>query len=264
MTFRIANIKDKRTFVYAALVILALLVIAITTWSYLPSTRAGELRYLRTVLPQAMLDKAHLEIASLRNIAIKTEGGQRYLGLGLFPGQNPVDSGMRSEISISNPYKAGQTVRYSWRFMLPKGFISDAPRNRWWSLAQWHDQPADTRGETLQNSPLHRPTIMLLMGESNRQIAATLDYGVDKSQYSGFIRIEPGVWHNVNLLVHWSQHEDGYAVLFFDNAELAAATATGPNMRSEDRHYLNVGMYREPTIATNNWIYIGQIEVVTQ
>jgi hypothetical protein len=95
-----------------------------------PASREDELSYLRTVVPEALLENAHLELGSVKSVAIKGEGENQYLGLHIFPGQSKVHGGIRAEISVGYPFQQGEIVSYSWRFMLPKDFASDAPKNR--------------------------------------------------------------------------------------------------------------------------------------
>lgn len=110
------------------------------------ASREDELRLLRTILPDALLDCASLDVAAIENVAAIGEGQGKHLGLHLLPGQRKLHKGVRAEVSVDYPFAIGETVRYSWRFMLPKDFVSDAPKNRWWVIGQWHDQPNKKEG----------------------------------------------------------------------------------------------------------------------
>ena len=104
-----------------------------------PKDRERELSYLRCVVPESLLEFAHVEVPAVENITIMGEGTNQHLGLHLLPGQKKRNGGVRVEISVDYPFQPGDTVRYAWRFMVPEGFESDAPKNRWWIIGQWHD-----------------------------------------------------------------------------------------------------------------------------
>jgi len=106
-----------------------------------PSAREKELTYLRTIMGVDLLPYAHLEVPAVENVVILGSGADQHLGLRLFPSQKKLNGGIRAEVSVNYPCKQGDTVRCAWRFMVPDGFKSDAPRNRWWIFGQWHDQP---------------------------------------------------------------------------------------------------------------------------
>lgn len=109
-----------------------------------PDARERELSYLRCVMPDRLLEFAHAEVPAVE-IAIQSAGADEHLGLHLFAGQKKLNRGIRAEISIDDPHQPRETVRYAWRFMVPKGFRSDAPKNRCWIIG--HDQPNRDRGE---------------------------------------------------------------------------------------------------------------------
>lgn len=64
----------------------------------------------------------------------------------------PVYGGIRTEVAVDFPYSEGESVRYSWEMMFPEEFAGDSPLNRWWLLAQWHDQPDRRIGEKWKDS----------------------------------------------------------------------------------------------------------------
>lgn len=229
------------------------------------ASRDDELVYLRAILPGPLLEYASLEVGSAKNAVIVEKGETQYLGLGLFPGQTKVNKGMRSEVSVDYPYTRGETVRYSWRFMLPKDFICDAPKNRWWIIGQWHDQPNANRGESWQNFSSRSPPVLLGLGELGGRPAIGFTYGPtgegQKQQSLGPVFLELEKWHSLAVVIHWSQGADGKASVFLDDHTTAAISAEGPNMNNDYQHFLKLGMYRHPGIATENWIYIDNIEI---
>jgi hypothetical protein len=246
-------------------VLLALLLGTVLCGCTKAGSREHELVYLRTVMPDSLLECAHLEIGSVKSVAITGEGQSKHLGLHLFPRQSKVHGGIRAEISVGYPFQQGETVRYSWRFMLPDGFISDAPRNRWWVIGQWHDQPNKKVGETWKNFGSFSPPVLLGLGELDGKLAISLSYGPTnqklKPRVVGPIFLERGKWHAITFVIRWSQGPDGKVLVFLDDHSKPVMIAEGPNMNNDYEHYLKLGMYRHPDIATDNWIYVDDLEI---
>ena len=228
-----------------------------------PDMRERELSYLRCVMPDSLLEFAHVEVPAVENIAIQTDGANQHLGLHLFPGQQKLNGGIRAEISVDYPHQPGETVRYAWRFMVPQGFQSDAPKNRWWIIGQWHDQPNRDQGETWDDFPSRSPPVLISIGEMDDRLAIVMAYGPDQSQNRGPFFIEPGQWYNLAVEIRWSKNADGRAALFLDDMNQPAAVIDGPNMHNDFQHYLKLGMYRHPEIATDNWIYLDDLTITT-
>ena len=229
-----------------------------------PKDREKELSYLRCVMPESLLEFAHVEVSAIENITIIGEGAGKHLGLHILPGQTKKNSGIRAEISINYPFQAGDTVRYAWRFMIPEGFQSDAPKNRWWIIGQWHDQPNKDRGESWDGFPPRSPPVLLGLGELENKLLTAVSYNLQQSQKSAPAVIVPGKWHSVAMEIHWSQKADGGATFYFDDMIRPAAVLDGPNMHNDYQHYLKLGMYRHPDIATGNSIYLDDITITKQ
>lgn len=248
--------------------ILLALLLAVFCGCTKTGSRDDELVFLRSMLPDSLLEYGHLDIASPKSVAVIGEGQKKHLGLHVFPGQSKLHGGIRAEISVGYPFQQGETIRYSWRFMLPKDFISDAPQNRWWVIGQWHDQPNKKLGETWENFASSSPPVLLGLGELEGRPAIGLTYGPTndkhdklKSRAIGSIFLERGKWHSITVVIHWSQGLDGKALVFLDDLSKPALTAVGPNMNNDYQHYWKLGMYRHPEIATDNWIYLDDLEI---
>lgn len=231
------------------------------------SARETERSYLRAVMPEALLQYAHLEIAGEKNIALVGEGDARHLGLHIIPGQKRVSNGIRAELSVNYPCKPGDTVRYAWRCRLPADFTTDAPKNRWWVIGQWHDQPDRSRGESWSNFPASSPPVALGLGERDGHPCIALSYGPTNGKgprkTAGPVRFERDIWHTIAVVIHWSRGPDGTAVVYLDDPAQPVLTAAGPNMNNDIQHYLKLGMYRHPDIATDNWIYLDDLTIST-
>ena len=242
-----------------------LLLIAAISACAKADSRQLDLKYLPTVLPETLLEYARLEVASEKNVAVRTDGPNRCLGLHISPDQAMVHGGMRAEISVDFPFVQGDTIRYSWRFMLPENFIADPPLNRWWLIGQWHDKPNEKLGESWKDFPSRSPPVALKIVELNGRIGVSLVYGpTDAPQHqrcSEPVFLERGKWYRIGVSIHWSRGADGAVSVFLDGNTRAAMSAEGPNMNNDFQHYLKLGMYRHPDIRTDNWIFIDRIEI---
>lgn len=241
----------------------ALLLLIASCASAKADPRQDELVYLRSILPDSLLQYAHLELASSNSIAVLGEGTNTYLGLHVIPGQNKVNNGIRAEVSVNYPYEQGQTVRYSWRFMIATNFVADAPTNRWWLIGQWHDQPDKAKGETWAGFPSRSPPVALALAEKNGKLTIGLTYGPTKPHNLGPLTIERGKWYSIAVVIRWSRGTDGTASVYLDDLTKPALSAAGPNMHNDISHYLKLGMYRHPAINTDNWIYIDDVQIST-
>lgn len=226
-----------------------------------PAAREKELAYLRCLIPDDLLPHAHLEVPGIENIRLEGEAADQHLVLRVFPGQRKRNGGTRAEVSVDYPFKPGDRVRYSWKFMIPPDFQSDAPKNRWCLIGQWHDQPDETRGETWDNFPSRSPTVLIGLGELDGKPALGINYGLDQSQQFGPVFLKPGTWHSLAVVIQWSQQEDGKATFYFDDMGKPLTTITGANMHNGYQHFLKLGMYRHPEIATDNSIHLDSVAI---
>jgi hypothetical protein len=244
-------------------ILIALLLFAALCGPAKADSRQDELVYLRTILPDTLLQYAHLEVGSSNAVAVLGKGANTYLGLHIISGQNKVNNGIRAEVSLDYPYQQGQTVRYSWQFMLPSDFASDAPTNRWWLIGQWHDQPDKAKGETWNGFPSRSPPVAIGLAELDGHLVIGLSYGPTKPRNLGSLTVERGKWHSITVVIRWSRSSDGKASVYLDDLTKPALTADGPNMHNDVQHYLKLGMYRHPAINTDNWIYIDDVRIST-
>jgi hypothetical protein len=224
-------------------------------------SREEELRYLQAAVDPSLLEYAHLEVPTRENLSLLEEQGKPYLGFHIFPGQPLKNKGVRAELSVDFPYQPPAVVRYEWRFRLPEDFQADEPQNRWWIVAQWHDQPDKTKGERWEGFPSRSPPILLGYGRKDNRDYLGFSYGSPKPVPITLIEISRGVWHKVCAVIRWSQGEDGSAAVFLDDAEKPVAEAHGPNMHNAYRHFFKVGMYRHPEIRSDNWLHVGDVRI---
>lgn len=226
--------------------------------------REMELSYLKVLMGEELLPYAHLELAALENVTIEGTGADPSLGLHLFAGQKKRNGGVRAEVSVDFPHQQGDTLRYAWRFMLPEGSVMDGPKNRWCLFGQWHDQPDLKKHETWEGFPSHSPPVLLGLGSSDGGPAFSFEYGPKQAIRKGPFPIVTGVWHQVVMIIHWSQNDDGRATLFYDDLGKPLIAAEGANMHNDFQHYLKLGLYRHPDIQTNNSIFLDDLKITLE
>ncbi|QDT07634.1 hypothetical protein K227x_60620 [Rubripirellula lacrimiformis] len=227
--------------------------------------RGEELSFLRRIMSDDLAVHASLDVPSRECLVRADSDGETCLGFRLLPGQPKLHGGVRAEVSVDFPHCEGDVVRYEWRFKLAEDFVSDSPDNRWWVIAQWHDQPDPLKNETWQNHTSLSPPISLNIGEVDGSLAIGLTYGLTRDGHqqtvSDPVAIKRNVWYRVVANVHWSQTETGMAECFLDDSPEPIFVANGPNMNNGFRHYLKLGMYRHPDIDTENTIFVDDVAI---
>lgn len=223
--------------------------------------RALEVTYLRAAVTPRIIDESGLEIAAVEQLQIAEKDGRRCLGLRVFTGQPLKNGGVRAEISVDAPYHIGDTVEYEWSFFIPDNFPSDAPRNRWWVLADWHDQPDRSLGETWDGFPARSAPIILGYGQVDGQDLIGLSYGSPDPLPVTTFAVQRGRWHAILVRVTWARDATGRVAIHLDGSAKPVAEASGPNMHNDFQHYAKIGMYRHPGIVGDNWIYIAGVDV---
>lgn len=225
------------------------------------SGRALEMRYLRAALAEPLLEDAHIEISGLEHIRIGHDDQGPNLGLRTYFGQRKKNNGVRAEITVDTPYDEGDTLRYGWRFMIPREFPSDAPRNRWWLFANWHDRPDPRLGESWDNFPSRSPPVALGYGQIKGQDTLAFVYGAPNPGTVGLIPFSRERWNRIELLITWSRGADGRASVRFNDSVQPVLEARGRNMHNGYRHFMKLGSYRHPAIEGDAWLFIGGVEL---
>ncbi|TWT53527.1 hypothetical protein Pla22_11560 [Rubripirellula amarantea] len=232
--------------------------------------RDEEISYLSILMPESLVKYSTLDIASRDNIVKVVEDDASYLGFRIYPGQQRLHGGIRSEVSVDFPYREGDTVVYSWQFKLEDDFTSDQPHNRWWIIGQWHDQPDLTKNETWDTHASLSPPISLCIGEKEGSMMLVMTYGVTREDQpqstSQAVRINRGKWYRAKTRITWSQSKKGQAKFFLSESdhpstEEPVIEVEGPNMNNAYQHYFKMGMYRHPDIDTDNCIYLDKLSI---
>lgn len=227
-----------------------------------PGIRDEELAFLTVVMPGPLLSVSHLEVADRSAVQVGQAEDQRWLALGVRPGQAKVNRGIRAELSVDAPFIPGEILTYAWRFRLAAPFPADSA-NRWWLIAQWHDQPDPRLGETWADFPGRSPPVLIGIGEIDGVIHAGLRVGPTTAgqdqQAAGDVVIDRDRWYSASLSVRWSQGADGWVRLVIDDEEVASVT--GPNLNNAYQHYWKLGMYRHPDIDGEAWIHLADVAI---
>ncbi len=220
-----------------------------------------EVSYLKAAVAPDVIEFAHIEIPGLEHIRIAGDPAKPYLGLRTFGGQKLKNNGVRAEVSIDYPFAAGDTVTYSWRFMIDQSFVSDAPRNRWWVFADWHDQPDRNRGETWDGFPSRSAPIGIGYGVIDGEDRLALFYGSPTSSTVGMAGFKRGVWHAVKMVISWGHGPEARARLYLDDMATPKVEAKGANMHNDFQHFFKVGSYRHREIQGDTWVYLSDVRI---
>ncbi len=220
-----------------------------------------ELTYLRAVISQAeLLNYAYIEIPGFENIFIGNDEGSPFLALRTYTGQPLKNGGVRAEIAIDYPFKEGDTLLYSWQIRIPENFQSDAPKNRWWIVANWHDQPDVFKGETWKTYVTKSAPIIFGYGNINGKDLFGFTYGTQRTPI-GTIPVTRNVWHTITVEITWSQTANGKAKVYFDHPSTPVFSVTGPNMLNGYQHFLKTGSYRHPDIVADSTINMRNLTI---
>jgi len=206
-------------------------------------------------------DLIQFEVVDQNSLKI-IDGANPYIGFHISETNKKVNKGVRSEISIDYPFGPGDIIRYEWRFMMPQDFKSDAPKNRWWTLAQWHDQPDLNKNETWQDLPSRSPPVAIYYGALHGNDFMSVAYLNFKPTEQELIPITKGQWMKVKVEIKWSRNQNGYAKVFVNEQAQPVFSKNGPNMHNDYQHYFKLGMYRDPGIKTDNTLYVDDVNVI--
>ncbi len=166
-----------------------------------------------------------------------------------------------AEISVNYPHSAGETVHYQWQFLIPEDSQTDSPKNRWWVVGQWHDQPNTTRGENWENFPDHSPPVAIGYAHLNGKDLLGVSYGSPDQSIVGQKPVKRGQWHQIRAVIHWSLSETGWVQIYLDDSNKPFAKAKGRNMHNDFQHYLKLGTYRHPDISAKSRIFLDDLQI---
>jgi hypothetical protein len=170
-----------------------------------------------------------------------------------------VYNGIRSEIAVDFPYNEGDTVRYAWQMRMPEGSRGDAPLNRWWLIAQWHEQPDRRIHQKWIDLPVRSPPVSIYVEER----AEGLGIGVHTNDGGNrsWARLPLGEWLDMSATIHWSRQDDGEVIFAVAEHPEFSVTIHGPNMHNGYQHYFKFGQYRHPKISVDSSVFFRDIRI---
>lgn len=225
------------------------------------SKSAIESALLGSAMAANLLPFAELEIPGLEHIRAFSDDSGGFVGLRNFFGQPLKNNGVRAEISVDVPYVEGDTVRYSWRFGITDDFRSDAPDNRWWLFADWHDQPDLNLGQTWDGFAGRSPPVALGFGQIDGQDFLALVYGSPEPTTRALLPFRRGVWNRIGLEITWSRGAGGRVAVYMNDSTTPVQVMNGPNMHNAYQHYFKLGSYRNPNIKSDTWVYVRDLQI---
>ena len=188
--------------------------------------------------------------------------GPASLGFRLTGNTLPINNGIRSELAIDYPFKEGQTVRYSFDMKLPEYYVYDDAANRWWSIAQWHDQPDRTKNETWSTFAAHSPPVFLYIEQRFNRIVG-MGLSTDSQRKHSWAAVPINTWLRISVTVKWSQGADGVvSVSVLDHPEFSDVIY-GKNMFNGYQHYMKIGQYRRPEITSSTNVLYRYVNITT-
>jgi hypothetical protein len=232
-----------------------------------PATRAD---FLAALLPReeqrALAGFEYSDSASILRFAPGTIPGETlpFLGFRVRADQPLVNKGERTEVTLNYPFTAGSTVTYHWEFRVPSTFKNDYPKNRHNQIAQWHDQPDTTKGESWATFPANSPPVSLdLTSRDGTTLQLSLNIWNVHPRTSAVFELATipfDRWIPISVEITWSQDALHGAVAVFLNRETTPThTFRGITMHNGVTHYLKLGLYRHHDIDVENWIYLRQV-----
>ncbi len=211
----------------------------------------SEEAYLGAMMDESLLQYSNIDMPGREHLAILGEDG---LELRLIPGQPLLHGGIRAQVGVNFPYMEDDSVRYQWQLRFPTDFQPD-PQNRWWIIAEWHDQPDTSRGESWETFPSRSAIIMFTYAFIDGQPLLGFHYGPQQALI-GTLPIRYGEWLTLTADIHWSQQANGWARIYAGSTDQSLFSANGPNMYNAVQHYFLVGLYRHRDITLDSRLQV--------
>lgn len=185
--------------------------------------------------------------------------GDDSIGFRLDKNSKKAYNGMRSEVAINFPFRQGDTVRYSWEMKFPAEFESDTPLNRWWLVAQWHDQPDKRLNQSWADVVPGPPPVSLYLDERDGVLGLGIRSGGENKR--SWAELPRGEWLKMSVTIHWSRERDGEVALAVAGHPEFSSLVKGPNMRNDYQHYLKFGQYRHPGITSSGEVTFRRVSI---
>lgn len=200
-----------------------------------------------------------------------------------------LNKGTRAEFSKDFGDMAGEEAIYRWEFLVPKSHQdipiwntqTDTPN--WQTLAQFHDQPDPSKGESWKTYPGNSSPLKLgyayidfdephlqkqLKNPEVRKVFERFDVRSGDSVVALIYDYKPqvvipiikGEWVPVELHVRWSRADDGYGIIRIGGEDAQHFKVQGRNMINDMPHYFKLGLYRNPAIQHESSVFVRDFE----
>jgi len=252
MNFCNENKRLMTAFIFVATLIL------MPSMTHARCLKIGKRQVAQTLKVPQHMGVLSIEAADCSHLHIENET----IAFILRPDTKKVNNGTRTEVAINYPFKELDRVSYQFDLKIPKGFKADAPKNRWWAIAQWHDQPNREKGETWKGFRGVPPPLAVYLEERNGDVGIGL-MTTDSKKESWF-PFPLGDWLTLNITIDWSSRQNGAVDFKVLNHPEFSYKAHGRNMNNTYQHYLKIGQYRHPEIKTNTQVIFRNLSITKQ
>lgn len=237
----------------------SLVMFAGTAGNAAPTVVITEQSVLANAVAPDTLRYAHFD-ALTENIAVGSDLYGKNLSLSTSYGQKLKNGGLNSEIVIDYPYVEGDTVKYSWRMMVP-ALLRHDPENRWWLAARWTPQANLKMGEKQETYNVLNPAIMITYKVPEDRDTFALGYGVPDTILTDAFSVTRNEWVKVDMIVTWSTTSSGKATMYINNSRISATEVRGRNMYTKYHNLFKIGIFRSAKIPGAGGMLYGDISV---
>lgn len=206
-------------------------------------------------LASSLVSTSNLEIPECVNLSV----GDDYIAFILNNTNRKLNNGIRSELAIGYPYLEGDVVHYSWSMLLPSESFPQGDFDKWWLVAQWHDQPDPKLGETWSSFKSQSPPVAIYVERRGGDVGIGLSKSKGVKVTWGKVPLDK--WLNVEVLIKWSTANDGFVDLNVSNLNMPSLRQSfqGSNMNNSYHHYFKVGQYRHPDYSIKSQVLVKNI-----
>lgn len=182
------------------------------------------------------------------------------LRMHLAPGDR-VFNGVRSEAALYHAAPFGSETRTAFRFLIPDDY---AESEDWQLLTQWHDQPHFQAGEVWDfYQPLSPPVSLTYR---NGLLILTTNAPDNQTRRFGERSLTKGQWHAIEFRVFWHEGSEGWFEVSLDGTPLSRDGSGNPRvfwptLYNRAGNYFKMGLYRSPSIASENTVYFDDLEL---
>jgi hypothetical protein len=192
----------------------------------------------------------------LSYVPIEGAVGGKALKLTVLPNQI-VGKGSRAQIVFLDADSHGQEGWYRWRFQIPTEYQDDN-KGRRQTIAEWKKKPEPASANYKENIS----AIRFDYGNREDMHRVTFSYGTgDKNHKVNSKKVQKGVWYTLTVHLLLSVAPAGFAEVWLNDSAMTPFNGKdnryyGSNMYTLDPVSLKIGLDRDATIETTNFIFL--------